>query len=317
MRLYFRGKPQLDGVEYRYVADVSSRELGLRSGQLDVIFKLQDGKWVDRLSRTPDVKVDVFGVGEVSTVYFNVTKPPFDDPRVRKAVANALNRDEFLALYGTSVAQKVFSPVPEAFMAGGLTEQELTNRNLDYQFDPTKAKQLLAEAGLGNGFAFSVVTSQLEQYRLVYESMQAQLAKVGINMEVKVVDHATMHDQIRKDVNPVVVYVAFRPTADAYLTQFLHSDAIVVTGKNPNTNFAHYDQIDAQIDAARNEADSTKQLVLWKAAQAKALQDMVAYPIQYANQVYARGSNVEYGHELKSVIQTYPGIDETTRLLLK
>jgi peptide/nickel transport system substrate-binding protein len=174
--LYFRGRPQLDGVEYRYMADVSSRELGLRSGQLDVIFGLQDGKWVDRLSRTQDVKVDVFGVGEVSTVYFNVTRPPFDDPRVRKAVANALNRDEFLAIYGSSVAQKTFSPVPEAFMAGGLTEMELINRNLEYRFDPTKAKQLLAEAGLGNGFRFSVVTSLLEHYRLIYESMQAQLA---------------------------------------------------------------------------------------------------------------------------------------------
>ena len=126
---YFRGKPQLDGVEYRYMADLSSRELGLRSGQLDVIYGLQDGKWVDQMSSAPNVKVDVFGVGEVSTIYFNVTKPPFDNPKVRQAVASALNRDEFLALYGTSVAQKVFSPVPQAFMAGGLTEQELAAQN--------------------------------------------------------------------------------------------------------------------------------------------------------------------------------------------
>src|SRR5262249_44909581 len=127
-------------------------------------------------------------------------------------------------------------------------------------------------------------------------------------------DHATMHDQIRKDVNPLVVYVAFRPTADAYLTQFFHSDAIVVTGKNPNTNFAHYDRIDAQIDGARSEAEPLRQTALWKAAQTHALEDMVAYPIQYTNQVYARTSRVDYGHELKSVIQLYPGIDERTSI---
>jgi peptide/nickel transport system substrate-binding protein len=311
---YFRGKPQLDGVEFRYMADLSSRELGLRSGQLDVIFGLQDGKWVDQISTAPNVSVDVFGVGEVSSIYFNVTKAPFDNPKVRQAVASALNREEFLALYGTKVAQKVFSPVPKALMAGGLTEQELAAKNLDYPFDPARAKQLLTEAGLGSGFAFSVVTSELEQYKVIYESMQAQLAKVGIKMDVKVVDHATMHDQIRKDVNPVVVYVAFRPTADSYLTQFFHSDAIVVTGKSPNVNFAHYDKIDEQIDSARNEPDSVKQEALWKQAQTMALQDMVAYPIQYTNQVYARRSNVDYGHELKSVIQLYPGIDEKTKL---
>jgi peptide/nickel transport system substrate-binding protein len=311
---YFRGKPQLDGVEYRYMADLSSRELGLRGGQLDVIYGLQDGKWVDQLSSAPNVKVDVFGVGEVSTVYFNVAKPPFDNPKVRQAVAYALNRDEFLALYGTRVAQKVFSPVPQPFMAGGLTEAELAAKGLDYKFDLAQSKQLLTEAGLGSGFGFSVVTSELPQYRVIYESMQAQLARVGINMEVKVVDHTTMHDQIRKDVNPLVVYVAFRPTADTYLSQFFHSDAIVVTGKNPNTNFAHYARIDEQIDSARNEPDAVKQEALWKQAQTTALQDMVAFPIQYANQVYAHTSAVDYGHELKSVIQTYPGIDEKTKL---
>ena len=93
-------------------------------------------------------------------------------------------------------------------------------------------------------------------YRVIYESMQAQLARIGIKMDIKVVDHATMHDQIRKDVNPIVLYVAFRPTADSYLTQFLHSDSIVVTGKSPNVNFAHYDKIDSKIEAARNETDS-------------------------------------------------------------
>ena len=311
---YFRGKPQLDGIEYRFMADLSSRELGLRGGQLDVIAGLQDGKWVDQLSAVPNVNVDVFGVGEVSSIYFNVTRPPFDNPLVRQAVASALSRDEFLALYGPLVATTLFSPVPSNFMAGGLTQQELAARNLDYHFDPNRARELLRDAGLANGFAFSVVTSEKPEYRTVYESMQAQLAKVGIKMDIKVVDHTTMHDQIRKDVNPVIVYVAFRPTADAYLTQFFHSDAIVVTGKSPNTNFAHYDRVDPEIEQARNESNATRQEALWRDAQLKALQDMVVYPIQYTNQVYARTSKVDYGHPLSSVIQLYPGIDEKTRL---
>jgi peptide/nickel transport system substrate-binding protein len=311
---YFRGKPQLDGVEYRYMADLSSRELGMRGGQLDVINGMADGKWVDQMSSAPNVKVDVFGVGEVSTIFFNITKPPFDNVKVRQAVAYALNRDEFLALYGAKVATRVYSTIPADFMAGGLTEQEATAKGADYKFDAAKARQLLSEAGFANGFGFSVVSSEMPSYKVIYESMQAQLAKVGIKMDVRVVDHSTMHDQIRKDVNPLVVYVAFRPTADTYLTQFFHSDAIVVTGKNPNTNFSHYDALDTLIEGARNEADSAKQEAMWKDAQIKALQDMAGYPIQYTNLVYARSTNVDYGHELKSVIQLYPGIDEKTSL---
>lgn len=310
---YFRGKPQLDGVEYRFMADLSSRELGLRGGQLDVINGISDGKWVDQMSSAANTKVDIFGVGEVSTIYFNTSKPPFDNVKVRQAIAYALNRDEFGALYGAKVASKVFSPVPPQFMAGGLMEAEAAAQNVDYKSDLDKARSLLKEAGQEN-LAFSVVSSEMPSYRVLYESAQAQLAKVGVKMEVKVVDHATMHDQIRKDVNPLVVYVAFRPTADTYLTQFFHSDAIVVTGKNPNTNFAHYDKIDAQIDGARNASDAAAQEKMWKDAQVQALKDMVAYPIQYTNLVYARTDKVDYGHELKSVIQLYPGIDETTRL---
>jgi peptide/nickel transport system substrate-binding protein len=311
---YFRGRPQLDGIEYRYMADLSSRELALRSGQLDVIYGQADDNWIDQVSSAPDVKVDVFGVGEVSTIYFNLTKPPFDNLSVRQAVASALNRDEFLALYGKRAAQKVFSPVPEAFMAGGLSEQELSAQSLNLPYDPDRAKKLLADTGLANGFEFSVVSSEMPAYRVIYESMQAQLARIGIKMNINVVDHATMHDQIRKDVNPLVVYIAFRPTADVYLTQFFHSDSIVVTGKNPNTNFGHYSSSDEQIDSARNESDATKQVALWKQAQVQALQDVVTYPIQYTNQVYARTTAVHYGHDLTSVIQLYPGIDELTTL---
>jgi peptide/nickel transport system substrate-binding protein len=296
------------------MADLSSRELGLRAGQLDVIYGQQDDAWIDQVSGASNIAVDVFGVGEVSTIYFNQGKPPFDNLTVRQAIASALNRDEFLALYGKRVAQKALSPVPAAFMAGGLTEDDLKFRLLDSAYDPTRARRLLAEAGYPNGFEFSAVTSEMPAYRVIYESIQAQLARVGIKMNLQVVDHATMHDQIRKDVNPLVVYVAFRPTADAYLTQFFHSDAIVVTGKSPNTNFAHFTRADAQIDAARNEPDPIQQTSEWKEAQALALADAVVYPIQYTNQVYARSTHVQYSHPLNSVIQLYPGIDEQTTL---
>src|SRR5262249_34083507 len=137
---YFRGKPQLDGVEYRYMADLGSRELGLRGGQLDVIAGQPDDRWLEQIASAPGVKVDVFGVGEVSTIFFNTARPPFDNPVVRRAVASALNRDEFLALYGPKVARKVLSPVPAAFMAGGLTEPELAASGLDTPFDPNRAR---------------------------------------------------------------------------------------------------------------------------------------------------------------------------------
>jgi peptide/nickel transport system substrate-binding protein len=311
---YFRGRPQLDGVDFRYMPDLSSRELALRNGQLDVINGQPDKAWVDKMQGVAGVKVDVFGVGEVAVLHFRTTAPPLDRVEVRRAIAHALDRGEFLALFGRPVAETVYSPVPARFLAGGLTREEAAAKGVDYPTDLEKARRLLAQAGFPNGFTLDMSTSEMSGYRILYESMQAQLAKVGIKVNVRVVDHPTMHSLIRKDANPFVIYIAWRPNADVYLTQFLHSDSIVVSGPKPNTNFSHYNKIDALIERARVETDAAKQAAMWKEAQVKIMEDMVAYPIQYQNQVYARSTAVDYGHELISVLALYPGVTEKTRL---
>lgn len=309
---YFRGRPQLGGVDYRYVADIFSRELGLRGGQLDAISGAQDEAWINKMQAAPNARVDIFGVGESTVIYFNQNVKPLDRAPVRQAIAYALNRDEFQALVGHKAAVRIVAPLAP-FTAGALTEREVESRGLDYKSDPAKARRLLSEAGVTN-LAFDLVTSELQSYRIVYESLQAQLAKAGIQVRLRVVDHATYHATIRKDANPLVVYIAFRPNADIYLRSFYHSASIVVTGRSPDTNFAHYTAIDGTIDRARVETNPAAQVALWKEAQLKILQDMAAYPIYYQNQVYARTNAVDYGHPLRSVLALYPGIDETTRL---
>lgn len=312
---YFRGRPKLDAVEVRYMPDISSRELGLRAGELDVISGLDEAQWIEATDGQNGLVVDVFGVGEVVTIHFNMNIPPLDNPDVRKAIAYALDRDEFLALYGPGVAANVYSPVPEMFMAGGLTQAEVEELGLDYSYDPEMAAQLLADAGLGDGLALTVVSSESGQYRKPYESMQAQLAEVGIDLTVNVVDHATMHAQIREDVNPIVVYAAYRPNADAYLTRFYHSDSIVVSGASPDTNFSHYDQIDDLIEQARAETDPAAQEELWKQAQVQILENMIAHTLMYQNQVYARSEAVDYGHPLVAVLNLNPQITELTDIV--
>jgi peptide/nickel transport system substrate-binding protein len=310
---YFRGRPRLDGVDYRYMADAFSRELGLRGGQLDAISGTQDEAWVDKMQAVPNLHVDIFGVGESTVIYFNENVPQLKRREVRQALAYALNRDEFLALIGKKVGQKIYAPLAP-FTTGALTEQEVVAKGLDYKTNPAKAKSLLAEAGITGGLAFDCVTSELGIYKIHYESMQAQLGKIGVQVRLRVVDHPSYHALIRKDANPIVIYVAFRPTADIYLRSFYHSASAVVTGAHPDTNFSHYAGVDDLIDKARVETNAARQIALWKEAQVKILQDMVAYPVSYANQVYARSTRVDYGHPLKSVLALYPGIDETTRV---
>jgi len=311
---YFRGRPKLDGVDYRYMPELNSRELGLKSGELDVINGAAEGIWVERMSSEEGIEVDVYGVGEVATIHFNLTVEPLDNPLVRKAIAYALDRDEFLALFGEPVSANVYSPVPAQFLPGGLTQEEVAALDLEYAVDRDKARELMAEAGYEDGFSLEMVSSERESYLKNYESMQAQLAEIGIDIKINVVDHSSMHTLIREDANPIVIYVAWRPNADVYLTRFYHSDSIVVTGAKPDTNFSHYEAIDDMIEAARGELDPDQQIEMWKDAQIKTLEDMVSYPLQYQNQVTARRDYVDFGHELKSVLALYAQFTENTSI---
>jgi peptide/nickel transport system substrate-binding protein len=311
---YFRGRPLLDGVDVTYVSALAERDAGLRSGQLDVIFGSEEASWLEGIRNDKSIKVDIFGVGQVITIHFNTTKTPLDDPRVRKALAYAVDRDVFRSHFAEGVVENVYSPVPVDFLPGGLTQAEVARLGLDYPHDPAKAKALLAEAGYAKGFKLKLVTSERDHYRANYESLRDQLAPFNVDIDLEVVEHREMHKRIRQDENPIVIYVAWRPNADIFLTRFFHSDSTVVSGRSPDTNFSHYDQIDRLIEAARTAHEPANQVRFWKQAQVKLLEDAVAYPLHYVNLVYARRTNVDYGHELKAVMALYPQFTEKTSL---
>ena len=309
---YFRGAPKLAGVLIRFMPDASSRELALRTGEMDVISGIPDSTWVKRINQEQNLQADVFGVGESIVIHLNMSKPPLDDLRVRQAIFYAIDRDAHAGVFGgPPVAELVYSAVPAQLMPGGLTKDEAQAAGVLYGKDVNKAKQLLQSAGVSN-LTLECVTSEREDYRKTFEVLQQELAAIGIQLKLNVVDHSTYHSLIRQDKNPIVVYVAFRPNADVILTQFYLSSSIVVTGKSPITNFSHYDKIDDLILQARTEQDPNKQAQLWKQANIKILQDCVAYPLCFANQVVGRSKAVDYGHPLKAVLSLYPSFTEQT-----
>lgn len=312
---YFRGRPLLDGVDVHYVPNFAERDAGLRGGEFDVIFGSEKPDWFEAIQSDESIQVDIFGVGQVITMHFNTNKKPLDDVRVRKALAYALDREVFRSHFAEGVVENVYSPVPIDFLPGGLTHEEVARLGLDYPFDADKAKALLEEAGYPDGFSLKLVTSERDHYRANYESLRDQLAPLNIDIELEVVPHRKMHERIRQDENAIVIYVAWRPNADTFLTRFFHSDSTVVTGASPDTNFSHYDQIDPLIEAARTAREPAAQVRFWKQAQIKLLDDAVAYPLHYVNLVYGRRTNVDYGHPLKAAMALYPQFNEKTHLV--
>ncbi|MGI8483399.1 MAG: ABC transporter substrate-binding protein [Thermomicrobiales bacterium] len=303
---YFRGKPKLGGVEMRFIADTTARELALQSGELDVINGLPEAQWVDRINSMDGFKADVFGVGEAVWINLNVENEILKDPKVREAILLAINRDSHVALAGAPVAAPIYSVVPDGIVAGGLNEQQATDAGVNYQQDIEKAKQLLAEAGYADGFEMKLVTSEQPGYRTQYEVLAEELRQIGIKINLEVVQHAAMHELIRQGANPITIYIAYRPTADTYLSLFF-------TTSGGTTNFSKF-TVDDLVAKARAEMDPEKQAEIWRQANIEILKNFAGYGLMYTNQVYARSDKVDYGHELVTVPQLYPGIDELTSI---
>ncbi len=314
---FFRGKPALNGVDLYFVPDTKKRKAGLLSGQYDVIVGSGQKGFADDLLQNPGIEINPHGPGEVTTIYLNMGIPPFDDIRVRKAVAHAIDRREFLKVYDTSSSGPVFSPVPANFLPGGLTYKEVQAYGVTYEYNPDKARTLLAAAGYPAGFKLELVGSEKRIYRNYYRILKQQLTKVGIDCTVDILTHSDMHKTIRKNPKPIVIYTAWRPNADVFLTRFFHSDAILVTGAKPDTNFSNYTSIDSLISSARVELKPEKQISLWQHAQIKILHDAAAYPVMYATMNTPRRNCVDYGHTLKNSMALYPQFTEKTNFLHK
>jgi peptide/nickel transport system substrate-binding protein len=302
---YFRGAPKLDEIMYRYIPSDSSRDLAFQSGELDMIYGKQDQSWVDRAKQLQGVKVAAMEPGELSTLFLNITQKPLDDLRVREAIAYAIDRKAIVAFKGAQSSREAVSVVPSGYLG---TDEHAPL----FPYDPAKAKALLAEAGYPDGVTVKTIHTTLTGMETFIEAVQAQLKTTGINLDIQLVEHATYHSQIRKDMSPLVHYQAARfPVADVYLTQFYDSASIVGAPKAV-TNFSHCNVADDEIRAARIETNPVKQKELWKQAQEKIVKAVCGIPVYEQLQLWAWKDSLDLGYDLKGSLNLAPPVTEAT-----
>jgi len=304
---YFRGAPQIGRISYRFIPSDASRDLAFLNRELDLNFGRADQTWINRTRQIPGITVDVFEPTELAILNLNTSIPPFNDIRIRQAVAHAVNRAELVRFRGQDVSREGQSLVPRGYL-GFTADVPLL------PFDQARTRALLAEAGHPNGITIRVIHTQLPEMLNMMQVVQQQLRRAGITLDLQVVEHATFHQQIRQNLSPLVYYSAARfPTADIYLTQFFHGRSRVLT-PTAVTNFSHCDQADSQIDAARVSTNLDEQKRLWAEAQRMLVQNVCGVPLIETLLVFARRDNLDYGYQLRGSMSLGPLITEASRL---
>jgi len=308
---YWRGKPIIKKVEILFILDHSTREMAFRSGELDAISLESKKETIDRL-RKDKFDVDLTSPADMSVLYFNLTRKPLNDIRIRRALCYATNRDEFINFLGKEVAFPVYSSVPPWYVG-------YTDKVEHYEYSLEKAKKLLAEAGYPNGFKLDPVTVSSRSTLLPpIQILQEMWKKIGVTMELKVVDHPSYLGLLQKDVNPIVLYNSNRYpyTANTPFINFYHSKSIV--GKpTAIANYSHYGEampgIDKLVDEAYSEGDINKKLALWAKAQQQIAEDAISFTLYVRRYSMAKWPYLDLG--FKELSQELYDICETTRIL--
>jgi peptide/nickel transport system substrate-binding protein len=281
---FHAGRPQIDEVHWFDVPEDATKLIGLEKGTFDLLYpEAVTADFADQVKKMGAI-IDRRGPGGQERFYINMTKPPFDDIRVRKAFMHAIDRKAIKeTMYPGGLALLATSCIPPGYF--GHVPMKFPEHN------PELAKKLLAEAGHPNGFTIkNYFISKSFFYPKVLTLAQEQLKKVGINVELQVVEHATFHENIRKNLNPFVLYGGTRITdADPWLSLFFDSKEIPdpATG-NKGTNFAHYRGMDDLLTAGRVERDVKKRAAIYAETQKRLERDLVCLPISDVPNQWAR-----------------------------
>ena len=184
------GEPAaLDKAEFRIVPDAAAAVPALLSGDVQAFPNIQLGDALPQIQSDPRFKV-VIGSTEGETILgINNKKPPFDNLKVRQAIAHVIDRKAIIdgasGGLGTPIGSH-FSPANEAYV-------DLTGT---YPYDPAKAKELLKEAGLENGFKTTLKLPPVGYARDGGQIIASELRGIGIEAEIIPVEWADWLKQV-------------------------------------------------------------------------------------------------------------------------
>ena len=304
---YYRAPAKLDGLEYRYIGDPSARTLGFIKGELDLIEGARLPGWTDDLKRqAPQAHLELTRPGSTNVVFFNMTRKPFDDVRVRKAIRIALDRNVFAQAFGDLYGD-VWGVNPPAF-PGALQKADVP-AELRYEFAPDRAKELLAEAGFPRGFTFDNVISQREDYSSIMLMIQDMLRVINVNMRLQTIDHTAYHNQCARDAVTLPMNSStYAPVGTLMLeTAFAKSAVVTPTGGSGLGNYSHYGEtmtgIDDLLDKLLDEPDLDTRMALTREAELRILRDLPAWNALSLSFVTARSPRIDLGYPISA---SYP-----------
>ncbi len=305
-RFYRPGLPRLKAIEMTVYADETARVAALQTGDVDLI-EYVPWQSMAAIEADPKLKLETTD-GPVMYVTFNGARGPFTDPRVRLAVAHAINREEIVksVFFGRGSVLEGLPIVP-----GSPFHDDALSRAWTY--DPAKAKGLLAAAGKPDGFACTLLsTAQYGMHKDTAVLMQQHLAAVGIQVQLALPDWATRVALGNRGQYEFAVSGTVTDGNDPDgLAGLLDSSLGASTARSYDLRLPRLEQAFA---AGRAEFDEGKRRAIYRDMQQEAVEQVPAVFLAWRSQGYAMARDVQGFTNMPGALTFFSGatLEETS-----
>lgn len=294
---YFGEKPLARKITCRAIVEEGSRVIALETGEIDMALDIAETEAAN-VEANPELVLEAGPSPSVEYIGLNFQNEYLSNQKVRQAIAYAMDKEVFIDTVVEGRAEIANTCIGKT-IPGWDPDLE------PYPYDPEKAKELLAEAGYPDGFDIQINVSSEIRNRAA-QILQAQLAEVGIKVEINMYEFGAFLDMLQNGDDEMFVLGWSNSNVDPErsTTPLFHGD---YCGKNGNNySFMQDDALDEILDAAASELDNEKRMELYKEAQAM-LKDLVPIiPMYYKQNLNGRRANLK-GFEFDKNTSHYYG----------
>ena len=289
--VYWEGKPPLAGLVFKIVPDALVRVLEFKKGAIGFMQNDIEPDVLPWLERNTGASVAAHDGTTVQYIGINLTHPILRERKVRQALALAIDRDSitrYILKNGVRPASGLLSPLNWAF----------DKTVPQWPYDPQKAKQMLDEAGYpdpdGDGprprFRISYKTTNIDLRRRIAEAFKEQLARVGIELEIRTYEWGTFYSDVKKG-NFHLFSLAWVGVADPDVYyQLFHSDNMPPNGDNRGRY--RNPEIDRLLEAGRATVDPAQRKTIYGRVQNLLAEDLPYIPLWWWKNVVVQAPHV-------------------------
>jgi peptide/nickel transport system substrate-binding protein len=246
------GKPILDEILIKYIADDNTRILALQKGDVDAI-NFPPFNRVTDLSKDPNLNVIQFKSTFTNFITLNDRVKPFDNIKVRQALSSAIDRDAMIKTinFGVGEPATTFRPKGSLYFNDTLP---------GWPYDVQKAKQLLTEAGYPNGFKTTLQISSGDNTALQIATMvQSFWKQVGVTLVIQPLESGLYNDNYYKNnfeiqLNSWTDDIPDPSESNTYALVYKSAESFHTGFNNPEVNQLSEDAL-KETDPAKRQAD--------------------------------------------------------------